>query len=605
MIVRPQAAVSSAVGEGERSMPFARAYDVVAAAGLDPEIVRPVMRPDEVVMDPAVLGAMPNCAVSFSRALMRRMIAERWQLTRTHWGVSAAGAGGAVYRIQAPDHVMTWAVLVNSFDTYSFDRERAIEANWDIVAVLLAGDRDESVLGELRDELAAGRRRYHRRAPDDTIILAHANRSDRVFQYTVDSLAAGLQPEARQITQAGYLLRNVGLEGNGFYRSRAFLSLGPDHPIRLPYHGEMLAAYMLREVSIDLAEHLAAAASPDAVAMDPALRRYLGVGNSSGLGLVFYALQHPRLLSRWLEVREVALAASKCSQPRPDSPEVERLSALLRARSRYARDDVGGDGASSDDVALADELRVADELVGEFATCGTIAGVRPEYAWRALCDTLAERVGRRTLEAVHGLLIDLDTQLADRLVRLTVVSEVEDVDPTMTCGRLEDLVHSGFEWALRIDMDAPDARRYWYYRSIDVEEPRRGLRADKPPDAVELLIDLPGEVQALAADLRHRPRDERVADLLLAHPHHRGIVARVQSLENWPYHTPRANVHGRDFRPADVIHVVKGAFFGADRCHVVERSLGRWVRGLFHSGAPTPGEIAAGTTDDWMYPCLP
>jgi hypothetical protein len=602
MTVGAETAAPSSVGERERTMPFAQADDVVAAAGLDPEIVRPLMRPDDVVMDPAVLGTMPNCAVSFSRALMRTMIAERWQITRVHWGVSEAGAGGAVYRIQTPEHILTWAVLVNSFDTYSFDRERAIEANWDIVALLIAGERDESVLGELREEL--GRRRYHRRAPSDTLIWAHANRSERVFQYVVDSLAAGSQPDVRRITEAGYLLRNVGLEGNGFYRSRAFLSLRPGHPMGLPYHGEMLAAYLLREVSIDLAEHLAAAASPHAVAMDAALHRYLGLGNSSGLGLVYFALQRPRLMSRWLEVREVALAAAKCSQPRPDSPEVASLAGLLRARSRHARDDVGN-GANADDVALADELRLADELVGEFATCGTIAGTRPRYAWRALCDTLAERVSSRTLEAVHGLLIDLDTRLADRLVRLTVVSEVEDVDPTMTCGRLEDLIHSGYDWALRIDMDAPGARRYWYYRSIEVEEPRRGLRADKPADAVELLIDLPGELQALVGDLADRPRDERVADLLLAHPDHRGIVARVQSLANWPYHTPRGNVQGRDFRPADVIHVVKGAFFGADRCHAVERSLGRWVRGLFHSGAPTPAEIAAGTTDDWMYPCLP
>jgi hypothetical protein len=581
------------------------ANDVATAAGLDADLVVPLMRPTAEVMQGAVLGAMPACAVSFSRSLMRRMIAERWRISRPHWDLSPSGDGGVIYRVEGPAYVMTWAVLVNSFDAYSFDGERAIERNWDIVGLLIDGDRDASVLDELRTELGIGKRRYRQLAPDGTIIWAQANRSQRVFEYVVDCLAGGDQPDADRVAEAGYLVRNVGLEGNGMYRSRAFLSLPVDHPMRLPYHGEMLSAYLLREFSVDLAEHMAAARSSAAVRVRPALRRYLGMGNSSGLGLVFFALQHPRLLSRWVEVREVALAAAKCAQPRPDSPEVRALAESMKVRARYARDELEAGGGQDGDRELADALAIAGGLVGEFATAGTLGGERPDYPWRSLCDRLPELISARTLEVVHGLLIDLDTALADRLVRLTVVPEVEDVDSAMTCGRLGELVRAEYGWALSIDMRDPSARRYWWYRSIESEEPRRGLRSAKPPDAVELALDLPTEVQALAAALRGRPADECVADFLVADPEHRGIVARVQSLADWRYHTPIGNIHGPEFRPANVIHAVKGAFYGADRCHVVERSLGRWVRGVFFSGAPTPAEIAAGSGQDWTYPCRP
>ncbi len=74
---------------------------------------------------------------------------------------------------------------------------------------------------------------------------------------------------------------------------------------------QILVAYLMREFSCDLVEHLARLQSDNAVPLDPALRRYLGVGNGSALGLIFFVQKHPRLVNAWLTARETAIATAR------------------------------------------------------------------------------------------------------------------------------------------------------------------------------------------------------------------------------------------------------------------------------------------------------
>ena len=42
--------------------------------------------------------------------------------------------------------------------------------------------------------------------------------------------------------------------------------------------------------------------------LDPAIKRDLGVGNSTGLGMAPFLIRHPKLIHRWCKARETALA---------------------------------------------------------------------------------------------------------------------------------------------------------------------------------------------------------------------------------------------------------------------------------------------------------
>jgi hypothetical protein len=55
---------------------------------------------------------------------------------------------------------------------------------------------------------------------------------------------------------------------------------------------------------------VAAAQGSAAVPLDPAWRRYLGLGNATGLGMVPYVIRHPQVMDAWVAMRELPLAAA-------------------------------------------------------------------------------------------------------------------------------------------------------------------------------------------------------------------------------------------------------------------------------------------------------
>ena len=74
----------------------------------------------------------------------------------------------------------------------------------------------------------------------------------------------------------------------------------------------MMTVYLIRTFVMDLIEHLAVMKNPEtAVKLDSSVRRSFGVGNSTGLGMAPFLINHPRLIHNWFEAKENAIATVK------------------------------------------------------------------------------------------------------------------------------------------------------------------------------------------------------------------------------------------------------------------------------------------------------
>jgi hypothetical protein len=75
--------------------------------------------------------------------------------------------------------------------------------------------------------------------------------------------------------------------------------MGPDSGEFLaPFQIEMLTVYLIRAFVMDLVEHMARLRAPEtAVPLEPELRRRFGIGNSTGLGMAPFLINHPVLLN--------------------------------------------------------------------------------------------------------------------------------------------------------------------------------------------------------------------------------------------------------------------------------------------------------------------
>jgi hypothetical protein len=351
---------------------------------------------------------------------------------------------------------------------------------------------------------------------------------------------------------------------------------------------------MWRQFSHDLVDHMAARRSgAAAVPLHRALKRYLGVGNASGLGLVPFVIRHPQRIHNWCMARESVLVRAK-SMP-ADGVAIARLADIIgRAIAYYS------DGIQVRPGVFAGSARLIADLERLNAR---IAAQGDALSWSTLCQWAAETLHPEALETLHSALIELYPDLCDDALAMMRRGAVppESVDPTQSAAELLDLVEKHYDWALAIDRTTPQSRQHFWYLSADNLEPRHGVRGVDPMEEYETFVDVAGAMQSLADALRAAPPGQTLDRLLFARPDLRHAVARAQASADYPYGEVRANIIDADFEPCHLIRFLL-TIYGMEKLDPQSRL---WVRGTFLQGAPLADDIAAGDAGDWIYPPRP
>ncbi len=263
------------------------------------------LRDPDLVMRLPRMGSAHPMRLSFLRVLLRRVLREGWQFDRPVWDMDARGVGRAVYRARGPER--TYCLVAFAHDLPDEMRsDRVIATAWDATFALVDGEPTAADL----DRLAANvpLQEAGRISPRE-LSLSRANRSVRLFAHVVDRLAQGLQPDAAEIDAVGYLMRTTAVYGSGKFGAADREDICDRPELKAPFQAEMLSVWLTRSFTVDIAEHLARVrGGAAAVGLDRALRRRLGVGNSTGLGLAPFLMRHPALLNAWMTARETALA---------------------------------------------------------------------------------------------------------------------------------------------------------------------------------------------------------------------------------------------------------------------------------------------------------
>jgi hypothetical protein len=467
-----------------------------------------------------------------------------------------------------------------------------------MMGALIEGPATEEEIESARREIP---KLYTGRATSNALIWCRSNRSMRVFDRTMSALAEGRQPHVEDIARVCYLMRNTGLDGNGTFGTRSFPSLGTSHALGGVLEAQLLTAYLMREFSCDLVEHLAAKASPQAVKLAPELRRYIGVGNGSALGLIFFVHKHPRLIDRLLSAREQAIALARALELDKTDGRIEQLADLLQRAIVFRRQDRMIYETFASSAQVADGLEVILGQLHQFRASGTVLGRETVRPLDVLADELDGKVVPEAYETLLSLYLELVPEETDAILQAVEAPDELVVSPAETVEDLITLVRQDYQWALDVDMSGPDAYKYVWYKSETAEEPRRGAR-EEVPDALDLGLDVCGSIQALRADLETEDSNVSVARFLLKRPQHRYIVSRIQSLKGHEYHTPRANINSEAFVPIDLVRLMNVGIHGIDKSRDF---LSRNLRGVLYHGAPTPDDLRAGYTGTWYYPAEP
>ncbi|MEM9202808.1 MAG: hypothetical protein AAGC53_14175 [Actinomycetota bacterium] len=543
-------------------------------------------RPASVVMQPEMLGAVRPTRYSFSRSLIRRAITDGWKIDRTRFDIDGDGQGVAVYQVDCAGTVVSFIAITQTLPE-SAHTDRVIADRWEITAALVAGVADDALIAHAQAHVT---RQERGRLDPRFLVLTRGNRSVRFFDRLVGDLARGEQPDPESVGDSAYIMRSTAFYANGKYGMRSFDGYPEGHPLAASYRAQFLAAFLYRELSYDVVEHCARVRGGDtAVGFDDEWRRFFGLGNATGLGLVPYFVHHPRVINAWVGVRELALAEVRAT-PATDEGRAQLSTVIDRARHHFAS------GTTEDCTPFLSPAELVPHIDRLRSAWLEVADRSDAYdAWfRSV-----EHEHPEAVELAASALIELhdgDDRVIDELL---LVDESSRIDHDLSTDELVALIDERFGWVDELDLDADDADAFWWVISDNTDEPRRTHRARLDPDGRDVAID----VALLIHRVRHALRatsQPTVGDFLDAHPEHRAAIARV-FLSDRRYGEARDNTCAAEYLPLQ-LQRFQLAMYGMDNYKPKSTD---WLRVTLFQGAPRADELSSTAVDDWFFPVRP
>lgn len=542
------------------------------------------------VMRLSRLGSFHQSRLSFMRILTRRMTRENWTYSRPVFEFDDKGVGHAVFCAHTPDR--TYSLIAFGHDLPPEDRsDRVIATRWDSTFTLFDGVPTEDDIARLRQNIPlqeAGR------VTERELSVSRANRSVRLWDHVVSRLAAGTQPDRDEVAKVGYLMRTTAVYGSGKLGA-ADRELIADRPeCSAPFQIEMLSVFLTRTYVRDLVQHMAdRKGGATSVQLDPSIARSLGIGNSTGLGMAPFLLNHPKLFNNWIAAREEAIAT------------VRRVSTATGAEAKIfrellARAIVSADIWHSAHRIQIEKLKLLRKDLRLLADRVADIDLQSNHPWDRLYTWAESAVGEDAQECLASVMLEPYGNLVDHLADQMSDRDANAfrIDGTMRVVELRAILERAYGWALNIDWTKKEQCARAWYVSAEKLEPRLGERFEEPIAPYEQPLAPGRDAAALFVSLKDQQGDAALASFLLAHPEHRHTVRRAQIVDRASYAEIRDNTIGSDLVPIDMLRC-KLSFFGAT--HFDPRS-DRWVRICMFGGAPYPEEMQSTQIDHWSYP---
>ena len=534
------------------------------------------------------MGSRYPSRLSFSRSMLRRLLFDNWKISKSKFDLDDKGYGTAVYEININNNIYSLVCFSQHLD--SADRsDRVIAEKWDTAYSLINGKLNDDELNRLRKNVPL--QESGRNSPKE-LILSRANKSVRLFEYVVNCLSNGKQPDINEINKVGYLLRTTAVYGSGKFGLSDFANTKAVTEFNQPFRAEMLAVYIIREFSVELVEHVAKKQNPSkAIALENNIKQHLGIGNSTGLGMAPFIIKHPKLINKWMKQYTQSLdnIVNK-------NVEIEKLNTyfeLLEKALLYLKE-----VTTFDEYQITKNSKTVEDLKKYISHIKKFQKKRvTDLQWIDLIKFTSNKCNYDTQEIAKVQLLELYPEISEELAE--DMSDVEEmgINESQTLKQLNAIIEKDYQWALKVDFSNKNNDYLFWYISAAKLEPRLGERYNEEGSELEQHLGIAKMVQQLHTLIQEENLDLSVAEYLALNPEFRGIIRRIQSLEQYPFAEVQDNILSKKTIPINMLRF-KLSFFGANR---YDPKSDRWLRVSFFSGAPFLSNLNAKNVDSWGF----
>ena len=534
------------------------------------------------------MGSRYPSRLSFSRSMLRRLFFDNWKISKSRFDLDDNGYGTVVYEITINNNIYSLVCFSQHLD--SADRsDRVIAEKWDTAYSLINGKLDDQELDRLRKNVPL---QESGRNSSKELILSRANKSVRLFEYVTDCLSKGLQPDINEINKVGYLLRTTAVYGSGKFGLSDFVNTKEVTDFNQPFRAEMLSVYIIREFSVELVEHVAKKLNPSkAVKLENKIKQHLGIGNSTGLGMAPFIIKHPKLINKWMNQYTDSL--NKILNKNIESEKLSSYLQLLEKALLYLKE-----VTTFDEYQIKKNTKTVEDLkiyINHIKNKKN--NTFNDLTWVDLIKFTTNNCNFDTQEIASVQLLELYPEISEKLAE--DMSDVEEmkINESQTLRELNSLIEKDYQWALEVDFSKKDNDYLFWYISAAKLEPRLGERYNEEGSELEQHLGVAKMAQKLHSKIQKENFDLSVAEYLVLNPEFRGIIRRIQSLEQYPFAEVQDNILSKETIPINMLRF-KLSFFGANR---YDPKSDRWLRVSFFSGAPFLSNLNEQNVDSWGF----
>ena len=543
------------------------------------------LRKPELVMKLDRLGSFHQSKLSFLRSFIREF--KSWEFTTEKFALDKQGFGHIVYVVNNGQKQYSLICFSNHIED-SERSDRVIATKWDASFVLFDGVPTEEDIERLNDNVPL---QEQGRVSEKELCLSRANKSVRVFEHVVDKLSKGEQPNTKLLYDVGYLYRTTAVYGSGKFGLADRIKIQNREELKGPFRLEMMLVYLARQFTFDVVNHVAYSRSPNkAVKLKEDIARNLGIGNSTGLGMAPFIVNHPALLNQWIIAKEKALKAirSISSVSQKDKDIFQSYLSIIRENIKFWKTE--SDFQKKKNKQLLKDLSIFQKFYSTFPL--------NKFFWNSIYEWTEANTQSECCEFIISLMMEVYPDIVEPLSFEMSINEDEyfDIDTSRTIKEVCELIEDQYTWLLDINFDDKEnILNFWYY-SKNKQEPRMSDRFTEEGSDLELPLAIARDVSALYDDLKSCNLEKDLGYYLLKNQEYRHILRRVLICEKFPYSEIQDNTISKTLIPVDMLRL-KLSFFGATR---FDPRSDRWVRITMYQGAPLMREISK-SDDTWSY----
>ena len=545
------------------------------------------LRDPKFLMKLSKLGSFHQSKLSFLRSFLSEF--KDWKYSRDLFQLNDKGHGRAVYSFTK--NKRTYSLICFANEIKDDERsDRVIATKWDAAFTLFDGIPSKEDIDRLNNNVPkqeVGRLSYKE------LTLSRANKSVRVFDHVVDSLSNGEQPNKEILSKVGYLYRTTAVYGSGKFGLADRFRIKNREEIRGPFRLEMMLVYLVRQFTFDQVNHIAKNKNPKlAVELDHAISRNLGIGNSTGLGMAPFIVNHPTLLNNWIHARETALKQIR---------EIEQVSkndidifynCLIKSLKNITSWHTDSEFQKEKIKGLIEDLKKFIKFMKEDFKFQNSYQFNQIYNWSEenLNDECIEYIVSMMMEPYDNIVNPLITQMSsdeEAHFNIPVDRTIED---------LRNILENKYSEILKIDFLKDENNQNFWFISKNKEEPRIGDRYIDEGSDLEQPLAIARDINKLYDVVFTKKNSSKIGKFLKDNNHLRHVVRRAFIAEKFPYSEIQDNTIGSKLVPIDMLRL-KLSFFGAIK---FDPRSDKWLRICMFQGAPLPSEL--GNFDDkWIY----